>query len=153
MAYCQQTPIINYSTDVNGRVQLEVNSSTANYYILNVRHHPDSAFVHKTSMTLGQANTTIISESLGNYPEDHYEVLEYPINNPNDSDGDGIDDITEYNAVPFNNPINYASAIDVNDGQTAIHDLTTFNTLSIQLDNVQFSTFFGWEEICEVHYS
>jgi hypothetical protein len=141
LAYGQQTPIINYSSDVNGQVQLEVNSSTANYYILNVRHHPDSAFVHKTSMTLGQANTTIITEPLGNYPEDHYEVLEYPIASPNDSDGDGIDDITEFNAMPVDNPINFADPIDEINGLTTINNLTTFNTLSIQLENVQFSPF------------
>jgi hypothetical protein len=141
LAYGQQTPIINYSADVNGQVRLEVNSSTANYYILNVRHHPDSAFVHKTSMTIGQANTTIITEPLGNYPEDHYEVLEYPIASPNDSDGDGIDDITEFNAMPVDNPINFADPIAELNGLTTINNLTTFNTLSIQLENVQFSPF------------
>ena len=64
----QEIPILNYATNAYGQVQLEVNSTANNYYILRIRHHEDSSFVVTTSMTLGTDSTTIIEETLGAYP-------------------------------------------------------------------------------------
>lgn len=122
--YGQQVPIQNYSVDVKGQVQLEVNSSTGKYYMLQVRHHPDSAFALTTSMTLGQAGTTVITEPLRAYPLNQYQVLEYDLNNPHDTDGDGTNDLNEYNSMPSIGPLNAASAL------AAEHALVTLNTIS-----------------------
>ena len=103
MGYTQQVPILNYSTSSSDQVLLEVNSTINNYYILQVRHHIDSAFELSTSMTIGKPGTTIITEPLSHYPLSHYQVLEYSIQSPADTDGDGIDDITEYNNMPTQN--------------------------------------------------
>ena len=64
----QEVPILNYSLDINGRVQLEVASSEDNYYVLMVRHQPEGAFEVFSSLTLGKEGTTVISESLESYP-------------------------------------------------------------------------------------
>ena len=95
--YAQEVPILNYSTDENGQVQLEVNSTTDNYYVVNIRHSSMGPFELATSLTLGEEGTTILSERLGAYPQDHYQVLEYSIDSPVDTDGDGLDDMVEYN--------------------------------------------------------
>src|SRR5688572_26262022 len=89
LAFAQLIPIQNYSVDVNGQVRLEVNSGTDKYYLLQVKHHPDSAFTITSSITPGQAGTTVITESLAAYPIEHYQVLEYTTGSPIDFDGDG----------------------------------------------------------------
>ncbi|MEZ5040365.1 MAG: PEP/pyruvate-binding domain-containing protein [Saprospiraceae bacterium] len=137
----QQTPIINYSINVNGQVQLEVNSSAENYYILKIRHNPSSEFQLPTSMTLGKPGTTVITEPLGNYPLEHYQVLEYPIDTPVDTDGDGIDDMTEYQNMPMQGPMNAAPPIDIDDGVIVIDSFASFKKLSITKEYVQWSEF------------
>lgn len=141
----QEVPIQNYSVDVNGVVQLEVNSTSNNYYILEVRHHPDSNFVHQVSMTLGENGTTILSESLMSYPLDHYRVLEHSKFTPVDSDEDGIDDITEYNELPTLNPINSAEQVPFEDGLMTIDNSATFESISLKqslvLDGKEFVKF------------
>ncbi len=147
LGYGQQVAgILNYSTDVNGRVRLEVNSSPTSYYVLNVRHHPDSAFSLETSVQMGETGTTIITEPLGAYPEEHYQVLEYPINNPFDTDYDGIDDIEEYNNLPINSPINTGETVTIENGLVAIDELSTFNELSVEHENVQWQPFLNGKE-------
>lgn len=114
--------IQSYSVNANGQVQLTVNSDKNKYYILRVRHHPDSAFRLSASMTLGQDGKIVITEALGAYPIDHYEVREYSIDDPNDTDGDGVDDMTEYKAMPFQNPLNASKPLEQE------HALISLNT-------------------------
>lgn len=137
----QQVPILNHTISSDGRIQLEVASSPANYYILKVRHNTNLGFEIASSMTLGKAGTTILTEPLGNYPLAHYQVLEYPISAAHDTDGDGVDDITEHQNFPNQNPLNAANSINFTDGVIAIDSFTTFNLLSIAKDLVQWSEF------------
>lgn len=137
----QQVPILNHTISSDGRIQLEVASSTGNYYILKIRHNTNLGFELANSMTLGQAGTTLLTESLGNYPLAHYQVLEYPISAPYDTDGDGVDDITEYQNFPTQNPLNAANSVNFTDGAIAIDSFTTFNKLSISRNLVQWSEF------------
>lgn len=129
--YAQQVPILNYQIDVNGQVQLEVNSTTNNYYILRVKHHPDSAFALATSMTLGELGTTIITEPLEAYPLNQYEVLEYPINAPVDTDLDGINDISDYNNMPVQGPLNAAPPLGVEHALVTLNTLDDFQAVSV----------------------
>jgi len=149
-AYGQEVPILDYSTDVNGQVQLEVASSEDSYYILKVRHEPGGSFDLSTSMTLGEEGTTLISEPLESYPLEHYQVLEYPIAAPVDTDGDGVDDITEFLDPPTRSPFNFAEVLSFTDGTALIDNMLTFKELSIDdeqipwapfLDNQEFSKF------------
>jgi hypothetical protein len=132
VAFGQQIPIQNYSVDVKGQVRLEVNSSTGKYYLLQVRHHPDSAFTLTTSMTLGQAGTTVITEPLRAYPLNHYRVLEYDLNNPHDTDNDGTNDPDEFNSMPAKGPLNAASPLASEHALVSLNTLSAFNTVSTE---------------------
>lgn len=132
----QEVSIVSYNTNAEGVVSLEVNSEINKYYILEVRHHIDSSFVHQVSMTLGEAGSTILTESLRNYPVGHYRVLEYSISIPYDTDGDGIDDISEFNNRPLQNPLNPAEQVQIVDGSVHIDNVATFNELSLEQELV-----------------
>ena len=140
-SYAQQVPIINYSVNQNGQAELEINSKADHYYILKIKRSLPIGFEVPTSMTLGRAGKTILREPLGAYPVEEYQVFEYPINAPRDTDQDGIDDITEYGATPNQNPINAAQTISTDDGVILIDSFTTFKKLSIRKDWVQFSEY------------
>ncbi len=137
----QEVPIIDYNVDANGRVLLKVNSSTDKYYILKIRHHVDSTFDIATSMTLGELGTTTITEPLGHHPIEHYQVLEYSIATPFDTDNDGVDDVTEYNNQPTQSPINAAPPINESDGLVFVDSFTTFKQLSVTKARVLWSEF------------
>ncbi|BDS11387.1 PEP/pyruvate-binding domain-containing protein [Aureispira anguillae] len=141
LIYGQQVPIIGYNTDTEGRVQLTVASSIGKYYVLKVRHDLSGGFDLTASITMGQAGTTQITESLAAYPQAYYQVLEYAVGAAHDTDRDGVDDITEYQNFPTQNPINPANPISINDGAIAIDSFTLFNQLSISRDLVQWSEF------------
>jgi len=132
LAHGQQVPIQQYAVDVNGQVRLQVNSSAGKYYLLQVRHHPDSAIALTTSMTPGQEGTTILTEPLRAYPADHYQVLEYDLNNPSDADGDGLNDITEFNAMPYQAPLNAAASLPAEHGLLCLNTLSAFHIVATQ---------------------
>ncbi len=144
--FSQEVPILDYSTNINGQIQLEVASTEDNYYILNMRHAPTGDFVRSTSMTLGKEGTTIITESLESYPIEHYQVLEYSMDSPFDTDGDGLDDIIEFSDMPTLGPLNFAEQIDIVDGTVNINSLTTFKELSVTGVDIPFSTFLNGQE-------
>ncbi len=141
-----QVPILNYSTNINGQVQLEIAASADNYYVLNIRHSSTGPFELATSMTLGQNGNISITEPLEAYPLDHYEILEYPIVTPADTDGDGIDDMTEFLDPPTQGPLNYAPAIDFNDGTITIDNLTTYKALSVTNPDIPWAPFLNDRE-------
>ena len=142
----QEVPILSYSSDVNGNVQLEVASSTDKYYVLKIRHDADGEFDYATSVTLGEEGTTIISEPLESLPLGHYQVLEYDISDPFDTDGDGIDDITEFNDAPTQSALNSAEPVPFEDGTMMINTLTTFKQLSLKADEVPWAYFLDDQE-------
>lgn len=128
----QEVNIENYSVDVNGCVQLTVNSTNNRYYILQMRHHPDSAFTQATSLTIGQSGTTIITEPLKAYPQNHYRVLEYSLSAPGDFDNDGLDDITEFNGMPFGAPFNNAGTLSEQNGLISLNSFAAFQNVSTE---------------------
>ncbi len=146
MSYSQIVPVTNYSINSTGQVQLEVNSTINNYYLLKIRHDSNSVFELSTSMTLGSFNTTTITEPLEHYPLNYYQVLEYPISSPVDTDGDGIDDITEYQNMPLYSPVNAATTININNGLVMVDNFSTFKSLSIKKNLVQWSEFLNGKE-------
>ncbi len=141
LTYGQEVPIVAYGLNDMGQVQLTVNSTVDHYYILKVKISENSNDQIPVSMTLGKAGTTILSESLEAYPQSYYEVLEYPIATPVDTDGDGVDDITEYQNIPIDNPLNAAPPLDEEDGLMAIDSFFNFTKLSVTRDFVQYSEF------------
>ena len=91
-------------------------------------------------MTIGVDGTMIITEPAGAYPLENYSITEHDIVSPDDYDGDGIDDLTEFNNMPTDAPFNYAAPIDFIDGSVSIPDAETFMDLAT-VQNVGWAPF------------
>jgi len=133
--------IDSYTIDNNGQVLLEVESTINDYFILNVRHSADSEDWYPTSVTLGKEDKTIISESLKAYPIDQYQVIKHDISIPIDTDMDEVDDITEWQDMPTQGPLNHAKPVELVNGSITVNSLTTFKELSVEGVVVPWSPF------------
>ena len=133
-----EVSVDNYSVNLYGQVQLSIQASSEKYYILEADHGPD--FEWPASITMGSDGTLVISAPGAAYPIDEYTVWEYDLTNPGDIDGDGIDDVTEYNNMPTDAPINHAESINFYDGSTSIPDAETFMELAT-VNNVGWAPF------------
>ena len=134
----QNVPIDNYSVNGLGQVQLSIQAQAGKYYILHAQHN--SSYNWAVSMTIGVNGTMSISESLAAYPLENYSITEHDIAAPDDYDGDGIDDVTEFYNMPTDSPFNYAAPIDLIDGSTSIPDAETFMELAT-VNNVGWAPF------------
>ena len=133
-----QVTIDNYSVNAFGQAQLSIEGEAGKYYILHADHSP--TFNWATSMTIGVDGTMVITEPNGAYPLANYTITEHDVASPDDYDGDGIDDITEFNNMPTDAPINYADPIAFVDGATSIPDAATFLELAT-INNVGWAPF------------
>ncbi|MDO7612996.1 MAG: T9SS type A sorting domain-containing protein [Crocinitomicaceae bacterium] len=133
-----QVNIDNYSVNTLGQAQLSIQGQLGKYYVLHAQHSP--TFNWAVSMTIGVNGTMVISEPNGAYPESSYSITEHDVAFPDDYDGDGIDDITEFNNMPTDAPINFAEAIAFIDGATSIPDAQTFLDLAT-VNNVGWAPF------------
>ena len=138
LCFSQFVTIDNYSVNNFGQVQLYIQTQEDKYYILHAQHNPE--FNWAVSMTIGTGGTMIISEPSQAYPIEQYSVTEHDISNPDDYDGDGIDDISEFYNMPYDSPFNNAPAIDIIDGATSIPDSETFMELAT-VQNVSWAPF------------
>lgn len=134
----QIVPIDNYSINAIGQAQLSIEAEAGKYYMLHAQHSP--TFNWATSMTMGVNGTMVISEPCGAYPLGNYTITEHDVSNPDDYDGDGIDDVTEFNNMPTDAPINFAESIDFIDGTTSIPDAQTFQDMAT-INNVGWAPF------------
>ena len=133
-----EVPIDNYSVNSIGKVQLSIQAEADKYYILHAQHSP--TFEWATSITMGVDGTMVISEPTGAYSVDAYTITAHDISSPDDYDGDGIDDLAEYNNMPTFAPINHAEPIPFIDGATSIPDAETFMELAT-INNVSWAPF------------
>ncbi len=133
-----QVPIDNYSVNSIGQAQLSIEAQADKYYMLHAQHSPSFNWI--TSMTMGVNGTMVISEPAAAYPLANYSITEHDIASPDDSDGDGIDDVTEFNNMPTDAPINFADAVAFIDGATSIPDAQTFQDLAA-INNVGWAPF------------
>jgi len=129
----QNVPILGYSTNSVGQVQLEIDAEADKYYTL-LADHPNSNFESITSITIGTDGRMQISESLAAYPPGSYSITSYDIANPHDTDGDGTNDLAELANMPTDAPLNFASPIDFTDGTTSIPDAATFASMAVVAD-------------------
>jgi len=136
----QEVSITNFTIDENGQSKIEVASSPDYYYVLYSRPDLQDNKEYAVSMTLGKAGTTILKESLAAISIEQYRVVRYRINNPEDIDNDGINDIEEFNTPNRLSPLNPAKAINYNDGTVSIQDRATFQELSYQGPDVLIDT-------------
>ena len=137
-AQAQIVTIDNYSVNGLGQVQLSIQAEEGKYYILHAQHNP--TFNWATSLTMGVNGTMIITEPAGAYPLENYTITAHDVSNPDDYDGDGIDDLTEFNNMPTDSPFNFAPPIDFVDGATSIPDADTFMDLAT-INNVGWAPF------------
>jgi hypothetical protein len=138
LTFGQSVPIDNYSVNTAGQVQLSIQGQAGKYYVLHAQHSP--TYNWAVSLTIGVNGTMSISEPAGAYPIENYTITEHDMANPDDYDGDGIDDITEYNNMPNDAPINNATPISFTDGATSIPDAQTFMDLAT-VQNVGWAPF------------
>ncbi len=141
----QDVPIDNYEVNSYGQVQLTIEAEADKYYLLKAQHEPNSSYESITSMTMGVDGTLIISEPAGAYPLENYTITEHSIASPDDTDGDGIDDITEFNNMPTDAPLNFAEAISFTDGTTSINDAATFESLAV-VEEVPWAPFLNGQQ-------
>lgn len=129
-----QEAILHYSVNGLGQVQIEVASTSDSYYVLQVAHLPGGPY-HSVSMAMGQDGSTVLTEALAAYPQDHYRVIRHPLSIPFDSDGDGRNDVDEFgtgvNAAPFNS----ADPLDPGDAATWLPDLAAFEAYAVPGDS------------------
>ena len=128
--YCfsQNVVIDNYSVNGLGQAQLSIQGQADKYYILHADH--SATFNWATSMTIGVNGTMVVSDPLEAYPLENYSITEHDIAAPDDYDGDGIDDIAEFNNMPTDAPFNFAEPVAFIDGATSIPDAETFLELA-----------------------
>jgi len=141
----QIVPIDNYSLNSLGQPQLEITAQADKYYTLTVQHEPDNTYESITSITMGVDGSLVITEPGAAYQLQNYSVFEHSIANPDDVDGDGIDDITEFNDMPTNAPLNFAESISFFDGTTSIPDAETFASMSV-VANVPWAPFLNGQQ-------
>ena len=134
----QNVEIDNYSVNNLGQVQLSIQAESGKYYVLHAQHSP--TFNWATSLTIGVNGTMVISEPAGAYALENYTITEHDVESPDDYDGDGIDDMTEFNNMPTDGPLNFAESIDFIDGATSIPDAETFMNLAT-INNVGWAPF------------
>ena len=77
-------------------VPIVVTSTTADYFVLYVKHDVDGTEVELPVLVkLGDAGTTTLAENIEALPANRYRVEKYLIADPADVDGDCIADTTE----------------------------------------------------------
>ena len=134
-----EIPIQNLTQNNTGQAQLLITAQSGKYYVLEAQHSP--SFEWPASVTMGVDGAMIITSPGAAYDNmSDYTITEWDVANPGDIDGDGIDDMTEYNNMPTDGPINYAPAVDFIDGCTSIPDADTFMELAT-VNNVGWAPF------------
>ena len=108
-----------------------VTSTTADYFVLYVKHDVDGTEVELPVLVkLGEAGTTTLAENVEALPAERYRVEKFLIADPADVDGDCIDDITELADPVGMNPVNPAAAIAFSDGTVAVPDQATLTAIA-----------------------
>ena len=141
VGYGQEVPILNSSINANGQIEIEINASADQYYILQIRNPKTNNFELSTAMVLGKEGTMVMTEPAEALDQNEYRVLGFSKANPGDIDGDGVDDMEEYTNIPNMAPLNAGPPVDTEDGLVAIDDFNTFKALSIRHELVQWSEF------------
>ena len=123
-------------------VPIVVTSTTADYFVLYVKHDVDGTEVEiPVLVKRGEAGTTTLAENIEALAPERYRVEKYLVAQPADIDGDGIDDITELDGLGSMNPVNPAAAIALSVGTVAIPDRDTFDKLSYSDKYMKFVMF------------
>ena len=142
-------------------VPIVADSTTADYFVLYVRHGSgDESLELPVLVKVGEAGTTTLAENVAALPVERYRVEKYAVTNPADVDGDCIDDITELGNPPTMSPVNAATDVFLTEGAVIIPDRDTFDTLATlqevkfflgDLDTDRPSVYFIDTNYCQIH--
>ena len=112
-------------------VPIVVESTTADYFVLYVRHDVDGTEVKiPVLVKKGAAGTTTLTENVQALSKDRYRVEKYLVADPADVDRDCVDDITELGDPVGMSPVNPAPVIEYSDGTVAVPERGTFERLA-----------------------
>ncbi len=137
LIYAQDVSINSSSIDSNGRIQIQIESSTDYYYILHCKPTLQKDLEWIVSITLGEIGTTTLTEQLRSFSVEHYRVTQHLKNTPVDSDKDGINDIEELDDLGRMGSLNPAPTINSNDGTVCVPDKETFEKLSYKGEDIK----------------
>lgn len=149
LCVAQNVPILSYAVNNYGQVELEIEAQADKYYVLTTQHEPNMYYESITSITMGVDGNMIISEPLAAYPLQNYTITERSIASAIDSDGDGINDITEFNNMPAQAPINFAAEVPFFDGTTSVISNEGFSELAVVDDNIPWAPFLNNREFAK----
>ena len=149
ISYTQNVPIQSYSVNNYNQVQLEIEASADKYYLLTALHEPDLTYESITSITMGVDGTMFISEPLNAYSIQNYKITAHDIADPDDTDGDGINDIAEFNNMPTLAPLNYADEVPFVDGTTSITSAEVFSELAVINSDIPWAPFLNNQEFAK----
>ncbi len=125
----QEVPILSYGVDDDGAAQLEVPSDTAFYYVLYGRFD-ESRSERPLSMMMGEDSITTLIDRLSAFPQSNYRVEQFSIDDPDDIDNDGIDDVFELLNPTTHSPLNAAPAVVFNEGVVSVPNADTFDIMT-----------------------
>jgi len=145
-ATSQDVPITSFTLNTLGQPQIEIDGDADKYYIVRTTHGPDYTYETTTSLTLGTDGPMVITEPLAAFAAEHYRVTAHDIANPADTDGDGVDDITEHNDMPTYGPFNYARVIPFIDGSASIPSREVYTELAEVSENIPWAPFLNDQE-------
>ncbi len=141
----QNVPIVNFSLNNISQAQLEIEGKASEYYLLHTIH-PNDGYESVTSLTLGVDGPMTISEPLSAFPEDSYYITAHSVENPDDTDGDGIDDLTEWADMPTQAPLNFAPSVPFVDGTVSVNNHDVFTELAVVTESVSWAPFLNNQE-------
>lgn len=111
------------------RFRVEVAGKASEYYLLLRGQTPD-ACLQPVDMRLGVDGPVILQDCQRVARRAFFKVEAIPISSPRDTDGDGIDDVTELRNLPEMNPLNPARSIPPEDGMIYLPDRAAFDAIS-----------------------
>ena len=141
LVHSQDVPIINSSVNSFGQIQLEIEAQSDMYYLLHTVHEPNLMYESITSMFMGVDGNLILSEPVQAFDPGNYAVKAHPIAQPLDTDGDGIDDVTEFNNMPSMSPFNFAEQVPYIDGTNSINNEDVYSDLAVVSEDIPWAPF------------
>ncbi len=149
ICFGQTVPILNYSVNSYGQVELEIEAEADKYYSLSAIHPPSLNYESITSITLGVDGNMIISEPLGAFDLQNYKITEHSIASPDDLDNDGINDMVEFNDMPSQAPLNFGNEVPFIDGSLSIPNADVYSQLAVIDDNIPWAPFLNNQEFAK----
>ncbi len=114
--------------DSRGRVKITVPGDTGYYYLLLRGTRPDNC-TFPADIRLGGDGATVLYDNLPARAGAFFAVKRVPVSTPLDTDGDGVDDVTELRN-PIANPLNPARAVLEKQGAVIAPTRAVFDAVS-----------------------